>query len=105
MNRRNFLKTAAIGATVGALGTGTVKGADKTLSEDRLGLLVDTAECVGCRHCEWACRTAHNLLTDDLDSYSNKEVFKEYRRTDSKSLTVVNEFSNEKNPLLPIHVK
>ena len=88
-----------------ALGTSAVKGADKTLSEDRIGILVDTAECVGCRLCEWACRVAHNLPTDDIESYSNKNVFKEYRRTDSKSLTVVNEFENEKNPLLPIHVK
>jgi Fe-S-cluster-containing dehydrogenase component len=105
MNRRKFLKSAAIGVSISTLGTATVKGADKTLSEDRIGILVDTEACVGCRHCEWACRTAHNLPTEDLDSYSNKEVFKEFRRPDSKSLTVVNEFENEKNPLLPIHVK
>lgn len=105
LNRRKFLKTAAAGLSISALGVSTVKGADKTLSEDRIGILVDTAECVGCRHCEWACRVAHNLTTDDLDSYSNREVFKEFRRTDSNSLTVVNEFENKKNPLLPIHVK
>ncbi len=105
MNRRNFLKTAALGVSLSTLGTATIKGADKTLSEDRIGILVDTDECIGCRHCEWACRVAHNLPTDDLDSYSNNEVFKEFRRTDSNSLTVVNEFENEKNPLLPIHVK
>ncbi len=105
MNRRKFLKSAAVGVSISTLGTATVKGADKTLSEDRIGILVDTEACVGCRHCEWACRTAHNLPTEDLDSYSNKEVFKEFRRPDSKSLTVVNEFENEKNPLLPIHVK
>jgi formate dehydrogenase iron-sulfur subunit len=105
LNRRKFLKTAAAGISLSALGTATVKGAEKTLSEDRLGILVDTAECVGCRHCEWACRVAHNLPTDNLDSYSNKEVFKEYRRPDSGSLTVVNEFDNERNSLMPIHVK
>ncbi len=105
INRRDFLKTMAIGASLSALGTAKVKAADKTLSEDRIGILVDTAECVGCRHCEWACRVAHNIPTEDLDSYSNKEVFKKYRRTDSNSLTVVNEFENEKNPLLPIYVK
>jgi Fe-S-cluster-containing dehydrogenase component len=32
-------------------------------------------------------------------------VFKQYRRTDANSLTVVNEFENEKNSLMPIHVK
>jgi formate dehydrogenase iron-sulfur subunit len=105
LNRRKFLKTAAAGLAISTLGTSTVKGTDKTLSEDRIGILVDTDVCIGCRHCEWACRVAHNLPTDDLDSYSNNEVFKEFRRTDSNSLTVVNEFKNEKNPLIPIHVK
>ena len=105
MNRRKFLKSAAVGVSISTLGTATVKGADKTLSDDRIGILVDTEACVGCRHCEWACRTAHSLPTEDLDSYADKEVFKEFRRPDSKSLTVVNEFENEKNPLLPIHVK
>lgn len=105
LNRRKFLKTAAIGAAIGTLGASTVKGAEKTLSEDRIGILVDTAECVGCRQCEWACRVAHNLHADDLESYSSKDVFKEFRRTDSNSLTVVNEFENEKNALLPVYVK
>jgi formate dehydrogenase iron-sulfur subunit len=105
LNRRKFLKTAALGVSISTLGVSTVKGADKTLSEDRLGVLVDTTVCIGCRRCEWACRTAHSLPAGDLNSYSNIDVFKEFRRTDSKSLTVVNEFQNEKDPLLPIHVK
>lgn len=105
LNRRKFLKTAAVGISITTLGTASVKGADNTPSEDRIGILVDTAECVGCRHCEWACRSAHNLPAGNLDSYSDTGVFKEYRRTDSNSLTVINEFENEKYPLLPIHVK
>lgn len=105
INRRNFLKATAAGLAAGTLVPATARGTDKNLSEDRIGILVDTASCVGCRHCEWACRAAHNLPTDDLDSYSNQEVFNQYRRTDSRSLTVVNKFENEKNPLLPIFVK
>lgn len=105
LNRRDFLKTAAIGASIGVLGAKSAKGAEKTLSEDRLGILVDTDVCVGCRHCEWACRTAHNLPTPELEKYSDTSVFKDYRRPDAGALTVVNEFENENNPLLPIHVK
>lgn len=105
LNRRNFLKTAAIGISAGAIGTTSIKSADKPLSEDRLGILVDTDVCVGCRHCEWACRTAHELPTEELHNYSDNSVFNSYRRPDCKSLTVVNEFENEKNPLLPIYVK
>ena len=105
MDRRTFLKTAALGASLTALGSTKVKSAEKTLSEDRIGVLVDTAECIGCRHCEWACRVAHNIPTDGLESYSNRDVFNQFRRTAGNSLTVVNEFKNEKNPLLPVHVK
>jgi len=105
MNRRNFFKSVAAGVSIGALGASSVKGADKVLSEDRIGILVDTDACVGCRNCEWACRTAHNMPTPDLDTYADNSVFKEYRLPDSTSLTVVNEFENEKNPLLPIYLK
>jgi len=104
INRRDFLKTAALGVAA-TLGASNVKGAEKVLSEDRIGVLVDTDVCVGCRHCEWACRVAHDLPTPALDNYVDNSVFKEYRRTDSTALTVVNEFENEKNPLLPIYVK
>ncbi len=105
LNRRNFLKTAALSISAGAIGTASVKAAEKPLSEDRLGILVDTDVCVGCRHCEWACRTAHELPTEDLQSFSESAVFNQYRRPDCKNLTVVNEFENEKDPLLPIYVK
>ncbi|MDD5362371.1 MAG: 4Fe-4S dicluster domain-containing protein [Ignavibacteria bacterium] len=105
LNRRDFFKSAALGVSLTVLGTSKAKGSDKMLSDDRLGILVDTDVCVGCRHCEWACRVAHNLPTPDLDNYSDNSVFKEYRRPDAGSLTVVNKFENEKNPLLPIHVK
>ncbi|MCU0372542.1 MAG: 4Fe-4S dicluster domain-containing protein [Ignavibacteria bacterium] len=105
INRRDFLKTTAAGVSMCAIGTATAKGADKTLPEDRIGILVDTDACVGCRHCEWACRKAHDLPTPELDAYSDESVFKEYRRPDAGSYTVVNKFDNEKNPLLPVHVK
>ncbi len=105
LNRRNFLKTAAIGISAGALGTSSIKASDKSLSEDRIGILVDTDVCVGCRHCEWACRTAHEFPACDLEEYSDISVFEKYRRPDNTSLTVINQFENEKNPLLPIYVK
>ncbi|MCX6162430.1 MAG: 4Fe-4S dicluster domain-containing protein [Ignavibacteriae bacterium] len=105
LNRRDFLKTAALGAAAATLGTKSAKASEKLLSEDRLGVLVDTSVCVGCRHCEWACRLAHNMPSPALDYYSNPTVLKEFRRPDKTALTVVNEFENDKNPNLPIHVK
>ena len=105
LDRRDFLKTAAFGVAAGALGAKSAKASEKLLSDDRLGVLVDTTVCIGCRHCEWACKVAHNIPTPDLDSYSDNSVFKEYRRPDKTALTVINEFENEENSLLPIHVK
>lgn len=105
LDRRSFLKVAAAGVSASTLGASQVKGAEIKLDENRIGVLVDTAVCVGCRLCEWACRTAHHLPTDALETYADDSVFKEFRRPDKTALTVVNEFENEKNPLLPIHVK
>jgi formate dehydrogenase iron-sulfur subunit len=105
LNRRNFLKTAAIGISAGAIGSSSVRAADKSLSEDRVGILVDTDVCVGCRHCEWACRTAHGFSAGELEDYSDVSIFEKYRRPESTALTVVNQFENEKNHLLPVYVK
>jgi formate dehydrogenase iron-sulfur subunit len=105
LNRRDFFKTAALGAAIGTLGASPAKATDKILSENRIGILVDTDVCVGCRHCEWACRSAHNLPSPELDAYSDNSVFGEYRRPDATALTVVNKFENDNNPLLPVFVK
>jgi formate dehydrogenase iron-sulfur subunit len=103
-NRRNFLKTAAALGVVS--GTQKAKAAPRNiLSPDRMGVLVDTTVCVGCRNCEWACKTAHNLPTEPLESYQNREVFATMRRPSDAALTVVNEYKNPKNSALPIDVK
>ncbi len=105
LNRRDFFKTVTFGVAVGTLGAASVKGADKVLSENRVGVLVDTEACVGCRLCEFACKEAHSMPTEPLESYYDTSVFKKYRRPDKSALTVVNQFENEKNPLLPINFK
>ena len=66
-NRRNFLKTAGLlTATISGISTKSAKAApDDILSEDRMGVLVDTTVCIGCRNCEWACKKAHELPTAD----------------------------------------
>ncbi|KXK44523.1 MAG: 4Fe-4S ferredoxin iron-sulfur binding domain protein [Chlorobi bacterium OLB5] len=81
------------------------KAAGKTLSEDRIGILVDTTVCAGCLHCEMACHNAHFSPSLSTNDFSDPAVFRNYRRPDDKALTVVNEFPNQKNPLLPVYVK
>lgn len=104
-NRRNFLKSAAAITAVSAGVAATAKASDKVLSEDRMGVLVDTTACIGCRHCEWACRKAHNLPAGELAEYQNREVFEKFRRPDTTVLTVVNEFKANEGEEFPINVK
>ena len=104
--RRDFLKFSAISAAALA-GVKPLKannGEDSGLSDERMGVLVDTTVCIGCRKCEWACKTAHNLPTDPLETYDDKSVFATMRRPSPGSLTVVNRFENEKTKQ-PINVK
>lgn len=106
-NRRDFFKTAAIiGTAITGLPTKSAKAAAKNvLSEDRMGVLVDTTACIGCRNCEWSCKKAHNLPTEPIEKYSDRSVFKHMRRPDVSALTVVNEYKNPQDANLPINVK
>ncbi len=106
-NRRSFLKTSALlSAALTGVSTKTLKAKPKDiLSEDRMGVLVDTTVCIGCRNCEWACKTAHNISTEQQSAYEDRTVFKKMRRPDSKALTVINEYKNIKNINLPTDVK
>lgn len=106
-NRRTFLKTAAVAtATLTGLPSKKLNAKPKNiLSEDRMGVLVDTTVCVGCRNCEWACKNAHDIPAGKLKDYEDKSVMKEMRRPDIDALTVVNQYDNVKNPALPIDVK
>lgn len=104
-DRRTFLKTAAIAGTAAA-GISTATSAPKNvLSPDRMGVLVDTTVCMGCRNCEWACKSAHGLPTPPLAPYEDRSVLGSMRRPDESALTVVNEYANPRNPDLPIDVK
>lgn len=106
INRRDFLKASAVGAglTLGAA-TKTKGEIEKAHPEDRMGVLVDTTVCVGCRSCEWACKTAHNLPVGSLEEYQkDRSVFENERRPNEHALTVVNEFIDKKSKT-PIDVK
>jgi formate dehydrogenase iron-sulfur subunit len=106
-DRRNFLKA------ITALGTATViadpataqAGPKNILSPKRKGVLVDTTACVGCRNCEWACKVAHALPAEPLDTFKDRSVFASLRRPDDNALTVVNEYPNLRNPDLSYDVK
>ena len=104
-NRRSFLKTAAIAGTAAAGISSATSAPKNILSPDRMGVLIDTTVCVGCRNCEWACRSAHDLPTPPLEAYEDRTVFEKMRRPNEGALTVVNEYPNPQTPDLPIDVK
>ncbi len=106
-NRRDFFKNLAIvGAGVTGLSATTAKASPKiVISDDRMGVLVDTTVCVGCRNCEWACKGAHGIEAGSIESYEDRSVFNEKRRPSDKSFTVINEYSPTKGNNIPIDVK
>ncbi len=104
--RRNFFKTGAVISTTALAATVKPEAAPKNiLSEDRMGVLVDVTVCIGCRSCEWACKTAHDIPAGNVHDYHVREIFQMFRRPDNDSYTVINEFPNQDNELLPINVK
>lgn len=106
-SRRDFFKTASLlGAGIAGLTSKEAKAEEKAvLSEDRMGVLVDTTVCIGCRSCEWACKTAHNMPTAGIETYQDRNVMAKMRRPDDKALTVVNEYENNNKEQMPVDVK
>jgi len=96
LTRRSFFKISALLGAVASGSKSVHAGSKNILSEDRMGVLVDTTVCIGCRNCEWACKNAHGLPTEPVDSYENRSVFQNQRRPDATALTVVNQFSSAK---------
>lgn len=106
-SRRNFFKTAGVvGAGLAGVKTKEANAAPtKIISDDRMGVLVDTTVCIGCRRCEFACKTAHDIPAGKLESYDDRTVFEKLRRPSTEALTVVNQFENPQDPELPVNVK
>ncbi len=106
-NRRDFFKNLAIaGATITGLSATSANAAPKKIiSDDRMGVLVDTTVCVGCRNCEWACKGSHGIDAGSLESYEDRSVFNEKRRPTAGSYTVVNEYAPIKGSQIAINVK
>jgi Fe-S-cluster-containing dehydrogenase component len=62
-----------------------------------VGVLVDTTLCIGCRKCEEACNR-RNHLPRTVDSFSDREVLRAFRRPSEDAFTVVNQFPGSPSP-------
>lgn len=101
ISRRNFLKTTAAISTsavaASLLPNKALAASNEELSNDRMGVLVDSTVCIGCRKCEWACKGTHDIEAGNIEDYNYDKVFDNNRRPDYKNLTVVNKYINEDN--------
>ncbi len=106
-SRRDFFKKAGMigAATIGLKSKKLHASSRSILSEDRMGVLVDTTLCVGCRRCEYVCKKEHGLPFGKIEEYDDRSVFNTFRRPDDKSLTVVNRYDNPHKGSLPFYVK
>ncbi len=125
ISRRNFLgRVAAItgtaifgsSTTAHALNTSNERNWDlwakkskAPVPEERLGVLVDTTVCIGCRRCEWACNEWNKnpnrpIKEFEASIYQKESVFNTVRRMHAENFTVVNRFISSKDGT-PIYVK
>lgn len=93
MDRRRFIKLTAAALTIApAVSGGSARAATAGSSGGaRMGCLVDTTKCIGCRKCEQACNERHGL-PQPKESFAELAVLENHRRMDEHSYTVVNKF-------------
>jgi Fe-S-cluster-containing dehydrogenase component len=93
LKRRDFLRAAAAAGGAAFLGSSADALASPDLSgwPDRMGMLTDLTECVGCRTCESACNAANRLPAPDVP-FDEKSVFDRKRRPTASAYTVVNRY-------------
>ena len=106
VNRRDFLRGMAVAGGAAFLGTPADAEALHDLSgwPDRMGMLTDLTECVGCRRCESACNAANRLPAPEVP-FDEKSVFERKRRPTASAYTVVNRYENPKGSGNPIYRK
>jgi formate dehydrogenase iron-sulfur subunit len=91
IDRRGFLKTiGVVGATLAS--AGAAKATETKSHVDRVGVLVDTTRCVGCRTCEYMCAEANGLPEPDL---MDDTVFDAEREGSESQRTVVNRYETD----------
>jgi formate dehydrogenase iron-sulfur subunit len=91
MKRRNFFKlTGAAGLSI----TGKSAAAQEPAEQKEFaGVLVDTTRCIGCRSCEVACASAHDLPVPDI---MNDGALAKERSTSETQWMVVNRYETQK---------
>ncbi len=99
MLRRTFLGLLGAAGASAALPTSAKAGAKKFGPHpDTQAVLFDGTRCIGCRKCELACNEVNKLPAPDK-KFDDLTVLDTERRTDEKTLTVVNKYNTAKGPV------
>jgi len=106
ISRRDFFKLSAVGSASLVAGQALAnEGPLSGLDPGAVGVLVDTVACIGCRKCEWACNDVNSLPTQNIKAFEDKTVFARHRRPDAGAYTVVNQFSDARDPAKKYSIK
>jgi len=97
--------TAAGTAAASLAGVESACASGHHLDEDRIGVLTDYTQCIGCRRCEWACAEQNDLPFGELDSCDDTSVFEEMRRPSEEQYTVVNRYPAPEGSDNPLYAK
>lgn len=102
MNRRELLKwgiTATTAAATAPIAAGSSQAQEEKTppSSNVVGVLVDTTLCIGCRKCEEACNRRNHLPRTAV-TFSDRDVFRSFRRPTESAFTVVNQFAGSPSP-------
>ncbi len=103
--RRDFFRAALLAAGTASVTEAAHAASGKIPSVDRMGILIDTTGCVGCRSCETACRAAHDLSGEPVHAAPDTSVAQVRRRPGNGSLTVINQYPGREEPGHPTYVK
>lgn len=93
-SRRAFLKGSVAATAAAGLLPALAKAADSAPNPDRLAVLVDLEQCIGCRRCEAACQQVNGLPAPERP-FADLKVIETPRRMDAKAYTIVNQVKAE----------
>lgn len=108
LDRRGFFQVLAAGAASSLPGQSAQASSQDhspEANQDRIGMLVDTTVCIGCRKCEFACDQSHQLTGQPLENFENSAAFDRDRRMNADAFTVVNRYKDPDNPEKPTFIK
>ncbi|MDR1359576.1 MAG: 4Fe-4S dicluster domain-containing protein [Deltaproteobacteria bacterium] len=110
MNRRNFLISLASAGIAAGTSASPARAAVFSGHPDALGVLHDSARCIGCRRCEAGCQRVNADVLPTPDKYKVPEgsfylrkAMDRKRRPDFQRFTVVNRYVFENR--LPVYRK